>query len=120
VLNTVMLASFSLLLASGQFLFKKVGLSVSGLGLTEALPLLLRSFTLYGALALYGGATLLWIWILSRVPLAQAYPWVAAGVVIVPVIGVTAFQEPVRPMFWVGVTLIMAGLLLTQLGAGER
>jgi drug/metabolite transporter (DMT)-like permease len=45
----------------------------------------------------------------------QAYPWVAANMAIVPLIGWFAFGERVTPVFWLGVVLILAGILLTQL-----
>ena len=77
----------------------------------------MRDPVLYGALTLYGFATLLWIWILSRVPLSQAYPWIAVGTAIVPLLGWYLFDERVAPVFWVGVALIIAGILLVQYGS---
>jgi drug/metabolite transporter (DMT)-like permease len=112
--NSASLACFTLILAAGQVLFKKVGLAVAGLPPAEAMLAVLRDPFLYGALALYGLATLLWIWILSRVPLSQAYPWVALGVILVPLLGWYLFGERVAPVFWVGTALIVAGLFLTQ------
>jgi multidrug transporter EmrE-like cation transporter len=54
------------------------------------------------ALLLYGGSTILWVWILSRLPLRQAYPWVALGSIFVP-LGVRLwFGEIVKPVFWLG------------------
>jgi hypothetical protein len=52
----------------------------------------------YAALALYGFSTLLWIWILSRASLMQAYPWVAANMAIVRSIGWLAFGGRVTPV----------------------
>jgi drug/metabolite transporter (DMT)-like permease len=69
---------------------------------------------LYLAITLYGFATLLWIWILSRVPLMQAYPWVAAGIVIVPLMAGYLFGERAGPIFWLGAAFIVVGILLTQ------
>lgn len=40
----------------------------------------------HASLALYGVATLLWVFALSRVPLSQAYPWMAATTVLVPLL----------------------------------
>ena len=72
---------------------------------------------LYAALALYGVATLLWIWILARVPLSQAYPWVAVGAFIVPLLGWWLFGERPAPIFWLGVLLIVGGVAVTQYGS---
>ncbi len=108
------LALFTLFLACGQIFFKQVGLAIRNQPMPVALLSMARQPALYAALTLYGISTLLWIWILSRVPLMQAYPWVAANVAIVPLIGWFAFGERVTPAFWLGIALIMTGILLTQ------
>jgi drug/metabolite transporter (DMT)-like permease len=112
------LAVFALTLAAGQALFKQVALVIRNQPFVDGLILVMREPVLYAALALYGFSTLLWIWILSRVSLMQAYPWVAANMAIVPLIGWFAFGERVTPVFWLGVVLILAGILLTQFATG--
>jgi multidrug transporter EmrE-like cation transporter len=112
------LAVFTLFLAGGQIFFKQVGLAVRNQPILAALLSIARQPALYAALTLYGLSTFLWIWILSRVPLMQAYPWVAANVAIVPLIGWFGFGEQVTPAFWLGVVLIIAGILLTQAATG--
>ena len=114
VTNIIYLAVFTVILAAGQVLFKKVGLTIAGLSLTGGLRRALCDPLLYGALALYGFATLMWVWILSRVPLSQAYPWVAFGTVLVSLLGWCVFGERLEPTFWVGMMLILAGLLVIQ------
>jgi drug/metabolite transporter (DMT)-like permease len=108
------LTVFALSLAAGQALFKRVGLVIHDQPFVDGIVLVARQPALYVALALYGFSTLLWIWILSRVALMQAYPWVAANMAIVPLIGWFAFGERVTPVFWLGVVLILAGIGLTQ------
>jgi multidrug transporter EmrE-like cation transporter len=114
IVNTSSLILFTFMLACGQVLFKKVGSSIRDLPPTDAIVLVLTNPGFYGAVGLYGVSTLLWIWILSRVPLSQAYPWVAGGIVIVPLIGWYFFNERIRATFWVGVALIIAGILIIQ------
>jgi multidrug transporter EmrE-like cation transporter len=116
MINVASLLVFTVTLAFGQVLFKKVGLSMRGLPVRDGLLAVAREPALYAALTLYGGATLLWIWILSRVPLSQAYPWVAVGTAIVPCLGWYLYGERLSPGFWVGVALIMAGILVIQCG----
>jgi drug/metabolite transporter (DMT)-like permease len=71
------------------------------------------------ALLLYGGSTILWVRILPRIPLRQAYPWVALGSIFVP-LGVRFwFGEIVKPVFWLGAVTIAAGIVVTQIGSGE-
>src|SRR5271166_2997958 len=115
--DTISLAVFTLMLAFGQVYFESVGLILRGHSGIDAIALALRSPSLYLALFLYGGATLLWIWILSRVSLSQAYPWVAVGMVVVPLLGWLVFGERVAPVFWLGVAFIVVGVALTQYGA---
>ncbi|ABQ31610.1 MULTISPECIES: EamA family transporter [Acidiphilium] len=117
MIDNLILLLFTLLMASGQLLFRKVGLDLRGHSLASGVPVLLRAPALYAALALYGIATLIWIWILSRVPLSRAYPYVALGVVLVPLASRAVYGDAIRPIFWLGALLIVAGILVTQLGS---
>jgi drug/metabolite transporter (DMT)-like permease len=118
-LDTLSLTIFTVVLAFGQVCFKRVGLIVRGHSGAEAISAAALSPSLYLALFLYGSATLLWIWILSRVNLSTAYPWVAVGMVIVPLLGWLVFGERVGPMFWLGVVFIVLGVGLTQYAASS-
>jgi drug/metabolite transporter (DMT)-like permease len=117
--NTLALFGFTILLVAGQLFFKKLGLELRGQPLGNGALRLLTSPTLYAAFALYGVATLLWIWVLSRVPLSRAYPYAALGVVLVPLASTLMFGERVRPGFWFGTALIVAGIAITQIEAGH-
>jgi drug/metabolite transporter (DMT)-like permease len=112
--NLIGLGVFTAILAVGQLLFKKAGLSIRGLPLTDGLLNLAQLPAFYAAIALYGLSTLLWVWLLSRVTLMQAYPWVAAGVIIVPLLSAAVFDERVNATYWLGTLLIVAGILITQ------
>lgn len=114
MINIASLAIFGVALAVGQILFKHTGLAIRGQPILDGLLLLARQPAVYAALALYGFATLLRIWILSRMPVMQAHPWAAAAMALVPIMGWYIFDERVTPLFWVGVALILAGILLTQ------
>ena len=117
IVNVAALSAFTIGLAAGQILFKRAGLAIHGLPLATGLASLLRLPAFYAAGALYAAATVLWIWILSRVPLAQAYPWVAVGMIIVPLAGRYWFEERIGAFFWPGALLVMLGLILTQIGS---
>lgn len=112
--NVLSLALFTAMLAAGQLLFKQVGLSIRGQPLIDGLLLSTRQPGLYAALALYGLATALWVWILSRVPLSTAYPWVAMGVIVVPILSWWVFDERLSATFWMGVAFIVVGIAITQ------
>lgn len=119
MVNTLGLILFTVLLAIGQVAFKKIGTSIHGDSVMAALAAMLRSPLLYVALAIYAVATLLWIFLLSRVPLSQAYPWVAVTIFIVSLLGWWLFHERPSPIFWLGLLLVMAGIVLTQYGSGK-
>jgi drug/metabolite transporter (DMT)-like permease len=112
--DTARLAVFTVMLACGQVMFKRVGLTLQGHSGLEGVRQILSQPSLYTALTLYGCATLLWIWILSSVSLVQAYPWVSVGMIIVPLLGWLVFGESVTPLFWLGVAFIIVGVGLTQ------
>jgi multidrug transporter EmrE-like cation transporter len=114
VVRVTSLIIFVLSLAAGQLLFKRVGLVLQNQPFFDGFLLAIRQPTLYAALTLYGFSTPLWIWILSRVPLSQAYPWVTAGMAVVPLLGWYAFGESVAPLFWLGFALILVGISITQ------
>jgi drug/metabolite transporter (DMT)-like permease len=114
--NAALLLTVVVFLSAGQFLFKRAGLAIQGRSLADGGWTLATLPSFYLALALYGLATVLWIFVLSRVPLTEAYPWIAGATMAVPLIGWLFYGEQVTPLFWVGMTLIVAGLLLTQLG----
>jgi drug/metabolite transporter (DMT)-like permease len=116
--NLVGLAFFTLLLAVGQLLFKTAGLAIRGLPPRDALLALAHVPAFYAAIILYAASTFLWVWLLSRVTLMQAYPWVSAGVIIVPLLSAAIFGERVTSAYWLGAALIVAGIVITQYAAG--
>lgn len=118
--NILGLASVTLMLAIGQTLFKQLGMSIRGIPVQEALWAVLRQPLFYLSLLIYGCATLLWIWILSRVPLSQAYPWVALTIFLVAIFGWRVFGERPSPAFWLGLVLVTIGVVMTQYGSGSR
>ncbi len=114
--DTAWLVLFSLTLSGGQLLFKRAAEDIAGIPLPRMLPALAHSPAMWGAVTLYGSATLLWVWILTRIPLSQAYPWAALGAVFVPLAAILLLGEAVTPIYWLGAALIAAGIILTQLG----
>ncbi|SKA21651.1 EamA-like transporter family protein [Enhydrobacter aerosaccus] len=112
--NLIGLTCFTSMLAVGQLLFKKSGLAMRGLPFSHGLMTLAQLPAFYAALCLYGLSTILWVWLLSRITLMQAYPWVSAGVVIVPLLSGLIFGEKVNPAYWAGAALIIAGIAVTQ------
>jgi drug/metabolite transporter (DMT)-like permease len=67
---------------------------------------------MWAAVALYAGATLLWVRILTSVPLSRAYPFAALAFVLVPAAGYLFFQEQITIRYAVGVTFIVIGVVI--------
>jgi drug/metabolite transporter (DMT)-like permease len=64
------------------------------------------------ALALYGGATLVWVGVLRHAPLSRIYPIMALSFVLTPLGGTLLLKEPIPGAYWAGVALILAGLVV--------
>ena len=118
MLNYLALLIFVVLLATGQIFFKYSAAALRDRPIAEGFVTLLSTPTFYAAVAIYGAGTLLWVWILSRIPLSQAYPWVAIATAGIPALAVVLFHERVHGgIYWLGVGLVVAGVLLTQRAA---
>jgi drug/metabolite transporter (DMT)-like permease len=71
------------------------------------------------ALALYGGATLVWVAVLRHAPLSRIYPIMALSFVLTPLGGMVILKEPISASYWAGVGLILLGLVvITRTPAG--
>ena len=114
MLNYVALGIFALVLAAGQVFFKYSASALKGRPVTDGFIELAQSPAFYAGVTLYGAATLLWVWILSRVPLSQAYPWVALAMSAVPILAVIFFHERFDSSYWLGVGLVVLGVFITQ------
>lgn len=119
LINTLLLAVCTVAVAVGQLLFKHVGLAIRGMNIARAAAVLAAQPEFYAGLAVYAAATLLWIWLLGRVSLMQAYAWLGAGIILVPLLSSHFFGEKAGPFFWVGAALIAVGVVLTQYATGR-
>jgi multidrug transporter EmrE-like cation transporter len=69
-----------------------------------------------GGLALYGIGTVLWLGVLSRVELSQAYPFVGLSFVLAAVLGYFVFADALSATRVAGIVLIVAGVVLVGRG----
>lgn len=65
-----------------------------------------------GGLSLYGVGTVLWLGVLSRIEVSQAYPFVGFGFVLTALIGYALFGDTLGPLRIGGIALVMTGILL--------
>lgn len=96
-------------IACGQIMFKLSALSLKRTGSffdPSTLLLLGSSFALYGVM------TIAWIWVLQKADLGKVYPLMALAFAIVPLGSHLAFGERFQPQYFVGVALIMAGIIV--------
>jgi len=96
-------------IACGQILFKLSATSLQKTGSffdPSTLILLFSSFALYGVM------TIAWIWVLQKADLGKVYPLMALAFLIVPIGSHFIFGERFQPQYFVGVALIMAGIIV--------
>jgi drug/metabolite transporter (DMT)-like permease len=108
-----LLLAYAAGMAGGQLLFKAAALRYNPDGpMMERLLSLVANIYFLGAIVLYCGLTLLWVWMLTFTALSRAYPFVALAFAITPLLGGFIFGEPIAMRLILGITLILGGLLL--------
>ncbi|MBZ0251266.1 MAG: EamA family transporter [Burkholderiales bacterium] len=70
------------------------------------------------AVALYGAMLVLWMYILTRVPLSFAFPFYALSFLLVPLFAWAGLGDPAPWQTWAGGVLIMIGVILSSSGSG--
>jgi drug/metabolite transporter (DMT)-like permease len=90
---------------------------ISGVVLSEPVASVIRVAKepyIWLGLALFGISAAVWIVVLSRVSLSFAYPFAALTYVIILLFDRLVLHEPVPSLRWVGVLLIMGGIVLVS------
>jgi len=67
-------------------------------------------------LLLYGGATVLWVYLLHGLPLSRAYPFIALVFAFVPLMSWLVFRDALDLRYGLGLVLMLAGLYLIAAG----
>lgn len=99
------------LLVIGQTVWK-IGLErAGGLQLHNAVQVMFSPLILLG-LAIYGVATVLWLYVLSRLPISIAYPLQSVAYVLALLIALFVFKESIPPNRWIGTAVLMAGIAI--------
>ena len=81
-------------------------------GLTDALTAALTSPLIWSGLLIYGLSVAMWLWVLSKVDLSVAYPFVGVSFLITMAFGALLLDESVTPLRVVGTILIAGGCIL--------
>jgi drug/metabolite transporter (DMT)-like permease len=107
------LCAYAAGMAGGQVLFKLVALRFAGdASLPERTLGLLQNWVFLLGMVLYLGLAVVWVWILSFIPLSRAYPFVALAFAITPVLANVLFAEPMTVRLAIGIAVVLCGLLL--------
>jgi drug/metabolite transporter (DMT)-like permease len=98
-----------LLLVSGQIIWK-IGLErAGGLQLHNLVQVLFSPLILLG-IFIYGIATVVWLFVLSRLPLSIAYPLQSFAFIIALLAALLLFHETIPPNRWIGAMVILTGI----------
>ncbi len=106
----VCLVLYALGMATGQILFKVAADGTAGT--TGFLPALLANKPFWLAVLLYGALTVLWVWLLTKVPLVYAYPFATLAFVFTPLLAHVVLREGFGAGYVVGSALLIGGLLV--------
>jgi multidrug transporter EmrE-like cation transporter len=115
----VLLVLISVLLSASSQVILKLGMIRPSMQLALASnggPLLVAHAILTSPLILcgmgfFGLSAVVWLFVLAKVPLSSAYPFVALGIAITVIAGRVIFAEGISLMKFVGVALVIAGVL---------
>ncbi len=85
--------------------------------LLQYIKIFLNPYVFLG-LVFYFLGTVFWLYLISRVPLNFAYPMLSLSYIFVAIASIFLFHETVSPLNWVGIAVIMVGVVLVAQGRG--
>ena len=117
IIQVIQLIGFTFIMSMGQLLFKKTALTISEnttntAGLIEGVSRAIQTPWLYLALTTYALATVLWLYILQRIPLTIAYPFSALAMLLVSLLSIYFFSEKLTLSYFLGAFLIILGITI--------
>jgi len=116
--NATLLVLYAAGMSIGQILFKFAADRSKGEAAGGFLGALLRDGYFLAAIVIYAGLTVLWVWLLTRVPLSRAYPFVVLSFAFTPALASVVFGESIGLWYLVGLGLIVSGLAILVWKAG--
>lgn len=96
-----------IIIAIGQVLFKISATEIGEAGVAFSKKPIIYFFC---AIALYGIASVAWVFILKNIDLGKIYPIMAFSFIIVPVLSFLIFNEVFGPQYIFGSVLIVIGV----------
>lgn len=118
-LDLILLILVSVCLSSGSQVLLKLGMSASEIQLAlmqTDRPLLIATSIMTSPLVVagllcFGLSALFWLFVLSKIPLSTAYPFVALGIVITTASGRLLLGEAISAYKALGIVLIVSGVV---------
>ncbi len=102
-------------------IFLKVGISDLGkkfsLSSTLLTSLITNTYVVFGAV-LYGISFILWLYVLSKVKVSYAYPFISLSYALVAVLGFFLLDERISFDAWMGICLVVVGVVLIGMNIG--
>lgn len=110
-MNYLLIACNIVLLVGGQTLWK-IGIETHHIhGLKSVLIAMFSPWVIAG-IVLYVIATVIWIYLLSKMPLSLLYPLQSMAYVAALLVSIFIFKEHVTAWRWIGVGVILVGASL--------
>jgi len=111
--EVIALVGYAFGMALGQVLFKLAALRVPTDGVwQDKLARLVWIPYFWAALAVYVVLTVVWVYLLTFVPLSRAYAFAALAFVLVPLAAAGLFGETLTLSFLLGLLAVVVGLVL--------
>ncbi len=120
------LASTDVLETFINFCFKKSALAGAGFSVNSVIGLILFikavALSIYLWLGFLGVILLFAVWstILSRIDLSIAVPVASLSYILVPISSIIFLGEKVPPLRWIGILIILSGVILVSLTANKK
>ena len=96
-------------LVVGQLLFKASSIAINESGTLLDVK---AGSMLFAAMALYGITSIAWVWVLRYLDLGRVYPLMALAFILVPLGSNLVFGEKFQPQYFLGVALIVIGIIV--------
>ncbi len=122
-MKEIALILFCVVLNSIAQILLKLGMgnmnkSISSISVSNIPTLISNIHVLIGGI-LYGTSFIIWLYVLSKVKLSYAYPFISLSYVIVAVLGILILKENISYAAWAGILLVVVGVTLIGMNGGN-
>jgi len=113
--HIVLLIAYATLMAAANLVLEAAAGRFRAAQAQTAIEILLAglgNLYLWAGLAIYAFSFVIWLWLLSFIPLRYAYPVAATSLLIVPLLSGLITRSFPQPTYWIGIVLVIVGLTL--------